>query len=96
MNRSKPLLIGRSKISGWGVFTKNELKAGDYIEEYAGEAITQNEAERRGMIYDVKDCSYLFVVASDLVIDASKKGNKTRFINHSNSPNVQPKSKFMF
>jgi histone-lysine N-methyltransferase EZH2 len=95
MHRSKALLIGRSDVGGWGVFTKNALKAGDFIEEYVGEAISQEEADRRGMICDARDRSYLFVVASDLVIDGDRKGNKSRFLNHSDNPNVQPKGKLL-
>lgn len=92
MQRERPLLLGRSEISGWGLFTKRSLKPGDFVGEYTGEAISQEEAERRGQIADAKDCSYLFMVASDLVLDASRKGNKTRFMNHSETPNVEPRS----
>jgi SET domain len=94
MQRGPSLLIGRSEVSGWGLFTKHSLKAGDFVGEYTGEAISQEEAERRGQIADAKDCSYLFMIASDVVLDGSRKGNKTRYINHSDTPNVKPRSKF--
>lgn len=80
MRRERATLIARSDISGWGLFNKYPLKAGDFIGEYVGEAITQEEAERRGVLYDVKNQNYLFLAASDLVIDAMRKGNKMRFI----------------
>jgi SET domain-containing protein len=92
MRRGPHLLIGISSISGWGLFTKGALKKGDYVGEYVGEAISQGEADRRGLLADHRGSSYIFMVASDLNIDSSKKGNQTRFINHSSSPNVEPKS----
>lgn len=95
MGRSRPTLIGRSSVAGWGLFTKFALKKDDYIDEYVGECITQEEADRRGQLDDARDRSYLFQIASDLVIDSKYKGNKTRFINHSDTPNVQPKILFV-
>ena len=36
-------------------------------------------------------CSYMFRVDSDYIIDATKKGNLARFINHSCDPNCYAK-----
>ncbi len=41
------------------------IKRGTFISEYVGEIITNEEAERRGMIYDSDGMTYLF----DLVIN---------------------------
>jgi len=95
MGRSRPTLIGRSAVAGWGLFTKYALKKDDYIDEYVGECISQEEADRRGQLDDARDRSYLFQIASDLVIDSKYKGNKTRFINHSDTPNVKPRILFV-
>jgi histone-lysine N-methyltransferase EZH2 len=89
MRRHAHLLLGKSQIedAGWGIYNRHALKKGDYIHEYVGEVISQEEAERRGRIYDKVNRSYLFNLSSDYVVDASRKGNKTRFANHSNKPN---------
>mmetsp|Transcript_8388 Transcript_8388/g.18797 ORF Transcript_8388/g.18797 Transcript_8388/m.18797 type:complete len:851 (+) Transcript_8388:112-2664(+) len=93
MRRHAHTLIGESRIkeAGWGIFTKHSLKKGDFVIEYVGEQISQEEAERRGVIYDKMNMSYLFNLSSDLVVDATRKGNKARYANHSSTPNIEPK-----
>ncbi|KAL3800053.1 hypothetical protein ACHAW5_003701 [Stephanodiscus triporus] len=116
MRRHTHTLIAESDIkeAGFGLFTKRSLKKGDFVLEYVGELISQEEAERRGVIYDkmnmrsvrneygtalllVYQCNiiYLFNLSSDLVIDATRKGNKARYANHSSTPNIEPRTVFV-
>ena len=97
MNRRTQTYVGVSTVpnGGWGLFTKDALKKGQFIHEYVGEIVTQEEADRRGTLSELRKNTYLFMLSSDYVIDASRQGNKARFINHSDNPNVGTKTVFV-
>lgn len=65
------------------------------MHEYIGEVISQEEAERRGQLYDKQNLSYLFNLSSDRCVDANRRGNVTRFINHSSTPNCEVRTLFV-
>ena len=56
----RKLYIAPSDVAGTGCFAGEFIPKGEYIGEYVGEIISQQEAERRGKIYDKFKCSYLF------------------------------------
>ena len=53
-------LLSRGGLSGWGLYMGEPIKKGDYIGEYVGEVVSREEGERRGLIYDKRNLSYLF------------------------------------
>ncbi|KAK4056728.1 histone methyltransferase set1 [Microbotryomycetes sp. JL221] len=87
--RKKQLTFARSGIEGYGLFAKEHIPQGDMVIEYVGELIRQQVADRREKAYERQGIgsSYLFRVDEDLVVDATKKGNLGRLINHCCVPN---------
>lgn len=85
--RAKNLRFSRSKIHKWGLFACEKISSGDAVIEYVGEKIRPSVADHREKkVYtDLPThdgSSYFFRVETE-VIDATLKGNKARFINHS-------------
>ncbi|AAG10636.1 Histone-lysine N-methyltransferase MEDEA [Arabidopsis thaliana] len=91
LQTNKKILIGKSDVHGWGAFTWDSLKKNEYLGEYTGELITHDEANERGRIEDRIGSSYLFTLNDQLEIDARRKGNEFKFLNHSARPNCYAK-----
>ncbi|KAL4086718.1 hypothetical protein PRIC1_013779 [Phytophthora ramorum] len=74
--------VAASKTHGWGAFAMENVKKGEFMYEYTGSLLSQDEAERRGNVYDKTTISFLFDLTEDSVVDANRKGNKSKFANH--------------
>lgn len=85
-----PFVIRKSLIQGWGAFATRRIRKGQRVIQYIGERISHEEAENR---YDEDametPTTYLFTVDEDTVIDASRWGNRAKYINHSCAPNCE-------
>lgn len=68
-----------------GLFAMEPIDANDMVIEYVGEVIRYRVADVREKRYEQVGIgsSYLFRIDDETVIDATKKGNLARFINHS-------------
>jgi SET domain-containing protein len=74
-----------STIHGRGLFARSRLPARRKIGELGGERISQAEARRRARLHH----SIKIVELGDgTAIDASRKGNHFKYVNHSCAPNA--------
>ncbi|XP_072038222.1 histone-lysine N-methyltransferase SUV39H2-like isoform X2 [Amphiura filiformis] len=78
---------------GWGVKTLQDIKKNSFVMEYVGEVISNEEAERRGRVYDANGRTYLFDLDYNdgdcpFTVDAGRYGNVSHFVNHSCDPNL--------
>ncbi|CAH0475013.1 unnamed protein product [Peronospora belbahrii] len=77
--------VSTSATHGWGAYALENVKKGKFMYEYTGSLLSQDEAERRGNVYDKMTISFLFDLTEDTVVDATRKGNKSKFANHSST-----------
>ena len=83
-------IVRRSKIHGRGVFALTDIPTGTRLMEYLGERITHREADRRyAAEHEHSPHTMLFSVDDTTVIDATRRGNSARYINHSCNPNCE-------
>ncbi|XWS45352.1 hypothetical protein CRYUN_Cryun15aG0129500 [Craigia yunnanensis] len=95
------LQVFKTENKGWGVRAGEPILSGTFVCEYIGEILDEQEANNRLTRYDRDGCDYMYNVDSHIndmsrliegqvryVIDATKYGNVSRFINHSCSPNL--------
>ncbi|XP_053515874.1 histone-lysine N-methyltransferase NSD3 isoform X6 [Artibeus jamaicensis] len=83
--------IFKTERRGWGLRTKRNIKKGEFVNEYVGELIDEEECRLR--IKRAQENSvtnfYMLIVTKDRIIDAGPKGNYSRFMNHSCNPNCE-------
>ncbi|ESO04628.1 hypothetical protein HELRODRAFT_131923, partial [Helobdella robusta] len=92
--RKYPVSIFRTSDGrGWGVKSLEKIPKGAFVEEYIGEVILSEEAEKRGQQDNSEGLTYLFDLdfySRDCAytVDAKTYGNVSHFINHSCDPNL--------
>ncbi|KAE8686006.1 Histone-lysine N-methyltransferase SUVR5 [Hibiscus syriacus] len=74
------LEVFKTENKGWGVRAGELILSGTFVCEYVGEILDEQEANNRRIRLIEGQIQY--------VIDATKYGNVSRFINHSCSPNL--------
>ncbi|KAI8907729.1 hypothetical protein DFJ77DRAFT_434430 [Powellomyces hirtus] len=90
---SKTLKFARSPIHDWGLFAAKRIPTNEFVIEYIGEIIREKVADHREKGYERQGIgsSYLFRIDGGDIIDATKRGNMARFINHNCEPNCSAK-----
>lgn len=88
--RIKVVFMGETK--GFGLIADEFISAGTLVLEYVGELITKDEFLRRQSRIKAQPGPkrfYFMSHSNGLFIDAAKRGNESRFVNHSCSPNCE-------
>ena len=86
---TRRIIARRSPIHGNGVFAATPIKKGEEIIEYRGTLMTHAEADVLYGDGGETGHTFLFTLNDDYLIDANRKGNTARWINHSCEPNCQ-------
>ncbi|XP_053181416.1 histone-lysine N-methyltransferase NSD3 isoform X4 [Scomber japonicus] len=83
--------VMKTEGRGWGLRTNQALRKGDFVTEYVGEVIDSEECQQRIKRAHENHVTnfYMLTLTKDRVIDAGPKGNSSRFMNHSCSPNCE-------
>ena len=86
--RSKPGLELRwiSEAIGFGVFAREPIPPGTFIGEYTGYLRYRKSAKSNDYCFDYPLGEWF---KSRFLIDAYEGGNHTRYINHSDTPNIE-------
>jgi uncharacterized protein len=84
---SSRIVARRSPIHGNGVFAVAPIKKGEEIIEYKGTLMTHDEADEMYGDGGETGHTFLFTLNDEYILDANRKGNVARWINHSCSPN---------
>lgn len=78
---------------GWGLKAKEDVEAGTLVIEYIGEIITEAQMSRRmtnqATLTPQDHDFYIMELSNGLFVDGKRKGNLSRFINHSCDPNCE-------
>ncbi|KAH7674912.1 Histone-lysine N-methyltransferase protein [Dioscorea alata] len=89
--KDKKIKVVKTKLCGWGVEALESIEKGDFVIEYIGEVIDDAACEQR--LWDMKRRGdqnfYMCEIRKDFTIDATFKGNASRFLNHSCDPNCK-------
>ncbi|KAH0727969.1 hypothetical protein KY284_003834 [Solanum tuberosum] len=87
----KKMKIVKTEKCGTGIVADEDIKTKEFVVEYVGEVIDDKTCEER--LWKLKHSGetnfYLCEINRNMVIDATYKGNKSRYINHSCCPNTE-------
>ncbi|KAH0874169.1 hypothetical protein HID58_071531 [Brassica napus] len=86
----KKMKIVQTEKCGYGIVADEDIISGEFIIEYVGEVIDNEICEQRlwKLKHKVETNFYLCQINNNLLVDATYKGNKSRYFNHSCDPNT--------
>lgn len=84
-----PIEVFKTDWKGFGVRATTKIPKDTFIMEYVGEVLDYRQFRRRAKQYGRENNQhyYIMAVSRDCYVDATSKGNISRFINHCCEPN---------
>ncbi|SCU87474.1 LADA_0E04214g1_1 [Lachancea dasiensis] len=84
------IAVFQTQKKGYGVRAERDIAAHEFIYEYIGEVIPEEEFRDRMIDYDRRSLKhfYFMMLQSGEFVDATVKGSLARFCNHSCNPNA--------
>ncbi|XP_071745910.1 histone-lysine N-methyltransferase SETD2 [Lepeophtheirus salmonis] len=86
-----PVEVFKTNCKGFGIRATANIPGDTFIMEYVGEVLDAKQFRKRAKRYAKEDVRHFYFMAlsTENCIDAGSKGNISRFINHSCSPNSE-------
>ena len=89
------ILVGISKIAGWGLFANEDIRKDALIGEYKGEIINEDTTNKRDRFKMYENSTYMFTLDDEFTVDSKNMGNMLRYANHSKkNANAYPRVVF--
>ncbi|GFQ81316.1 histone-lysine N-methyltransferase SETD2 [Trichonephila clavata] len=81
----------KTQKKGWGLKILEDVPMGNFVIEYVGEVLNRIDFKQRVKQYAREKSNHYYFMAlkTDEIIDATNKGNLSRFMNHSCDPNCE-------
>ncbi|KAG8181928.1 hypothetical protein JTE90_000039, partial [Oedothorax gibbosus] len=81
----------KTEKKGWGLKLLEDVPVGNFVIEYCGEILSNKDFKQRVKQYAREKSNHYYFMAlkTDEIIDATNKGNLSRFMNHSCEPNCE-------
>jgi len=94
-NMQAKILVGISKIAGWGLFANEDIRKDALIGEYKGEIINEDTTNKRDRFKMYENSTYMFTLDDEFTVDSKNMGNMLRYANHSKkNANAYPRVVF--
>ncbi len=83
------VIVRQSPVHGRGVFALRPLVEGERILEYKGEVVSWRNAVSHHRRHGIDGHTFLFGLSDGRVIDGSRGGNSSRWLNHACAANCE-------
>lgn len=90
-NQNADIEVFKTDWKGFGIRARSYIPKDTFLMEYVGEVLDTKQFRKRAKQYSRDEVQHFYFMAlsKDFYVDATSKGNISRFINHSCDPNAE-------